>query len=324
MTVSVIIPIYNLEDYLEECLESLHRQRLRECEFLLVDDGSDDGSAEICARWCDNDSRFRYIKQRNLGVSAARDCGLMHANGDWVAFVDGDDVVSDDYLECLLNGARASKCDMCICGSKRFEGAFSPDKVVGGESDVFEGSIALRKMLYADGLDDSPWGLIVHRTTWGSLRFPVGRQYEDLYLMPEVYAAASRVCVIGAGLYGYRQRSGSAMHADLPSDQRLLDYEISIHHLFEIDSLAGDGVDSARDARACLEYLRLKRLLKERERSCVAEELLRRVNDAINKLLFGVLRDRNCPRELKVKCALLAWASGITRSLAVVANWVRG
>ena len=102
--VSVIVPVYNTAKYIDVCIHSILHQDYRNFELILVDDGSTDGSAEICDRWAKKDEKIRVIHQPNQGVSAARNCGIKLAKGDFVAFVDSDDWMDTDYLSALLNG----------------------------------------------------------------------------------------------------------------------------------------------------------------------------------------------------------------------------
>lgn len=113
-SVSVIVPVYNVEKYLRRCVDSVLAQTLTDFELILVDDGSTDGSPAICDEYARGDTRVKVIHQKNAGVSAARNAGLDAARGEYVAFVDSDDYVDERYLEKLL----APGCDLCICGAK--------------------------------------------------------------------------------------------------------------------------------------------------------------------------------------------------------------
>lgn len=100
--ISVIVPVYNVEEYLEECLDSIKYQTHKNIEVILVNDGSTDGSKEICELYCKNDSRFKLINQVNQGLSEARNVGLQESVGEYIFFVDSDDVIKVDILETLL------------------------------------------------------------------------------------------------------------------------------------------------------------------------------------------------------------------------------
>ena len=111
--VSIIVPIYNAGKYLHECLESIARQSHSDFEVLCIDDGSSDESGSICLEFTERDSRFRYFRQPNAGVSAARNKGLEEANGEWISFVDADDIVDAEYLRTLLNINVADGISIC-------------------------------------------------------------------------------------------------------------------------------------------------------------------------------------------------------------------
>ena len=100
--ISVIVPVYNVEEYLEECLNSIQHQTYTDIEVILVNDGSTDASKEICERYCQQDPRFHLINQANKGLSGARNRGMTESKGEFITFVDSDDVIKDDMLEQLL------------------------------------------------------------------------------------------------------------------------------------------------------------------------------------------------------------------------------
>lgn len=112
--VSVIIPVYNCEKYIEECIESLINQTLKECEFIFVNDGSKDKSEEIIKKYADKDERITLINQKNSGVSIARNVGIKKAVGEYIGFVDADDYVKKDYYEKLYNTAKKNQCSIVI------------------------------------------------------------------------------------------------------------------------------------------------------------------------------------------------------------------
>ena len=120
MKISVILPCYNAERYLNACFESLFAQSMRDFEVIFIDDGSLDGSLAIARRCAGRDDRIRVFAQENQGVSAARNLGLSHARGEWITFVDGDDILPPDALETLLSGA-AEDVDMVVCPHETFD-----------------------------------------------------------------------------------------------------------------------------------------------------------------------------------------------------------
>lgn len=118
--ISVIIPVYNTEKYLSRCIESILSSACQNFELILVNDGSDDGSSEICCRYCKKDGRIRLLNQEHIGVSAARNRGIEESNGEWVVFVDSDDFISDDFF-ARINQEKYQCCDMLIFDYQRLK-----------------------------------------------------------------------------------------------------------------------------------------------------------------------------------------------------------
>lgn len=317
MKVSIVIPVYNISDYLPECLKSISLQSFENFEVILVDDGSVDGSGEICDSVSEQDDRFSCIHQANLGVSAARNAGIEASTGDLISFVDGDDILHPLFLERLVASFEDTEAEMCVCDHTRFTSV--PDfQLAEGESPILtSGHQALIRMLYADGLDDSPWGSVIDRSAWGECRFPMGIEYEDLYLMPFVYSRLDSVAIVPDALYGYRQRLGSAMNATVPSRKRLEDYESAIAHLMELPGYgADDALTRAVEARRCLENLRLRRYIKLSDRNEANPEQLIHLNKVCGRLVRGVLADSSSPKQLKLKCLALWIAPRLASHLA--------
>lgn len=126
--VSVIVPVYNQERYLEECISSIRRQTLAEWECLIINDGSSDSSGEIARRFSEADSRIRYFEQKNGGVSSARNLGMQRASGRYLCFVDGDDFIDAAFLKHLLDASDRGASDLTVAG-KLFCDRFPPDKI---------------------------------------------------------------------------------------------------------------------------------------------------------------------------------------------------
>lgn len=126
--VSVIVPVYNQERYLEECISSIRRQTLAEMECLIINDGSSDSSGEIARRFSEADSRIRYFEQKNGGVSSARNLGMRRASGRYLCFVDGDDFIDAAFLKHLLDASDRGASDLTVAG-KLFCDRFPPDKI---------------------------------------------------------------------------------------------------------------------------------------------------------------------------------------------------
>lgn len=211
--VSVIVPVYRTEAYLNECVSSILSQTYAHIEVILVDDGSDDASPLLCDQWAAEDPRVQVIHQRNGGVSAARNRGLDRAKGDFVAFVDSDDVIAKDFLEVLHGIVLKHNADIASCDLSSFS---QDDPVFLRASESITGpAIDVMIQLIRAGRNWEVWGKLFRRSQFDNgLRFRVGLHYaEDLAILPSIYYGASSAAHTQSRLYGYRQRDDGAMGA---------------------------------------------------------------------------------------------------------------
>ncbi len=214
MKLSVIIPIYKVEAYLEECLSSCRKQKTAETEFLLIDDGSPDNSAVIAKRYEAEDSRFHYFYKQNGGLSDARNFGVSKAKGDYIFFLDSDDLITDEALETIEE--KLHQEPDCVVFDVLFFWDSSPQKkLVKGMS--MEGSDNTEKMLLAT---PSACNKIFRKEIIQRHPFPVGKLYEDLATVPMMLPEAGKVIYVNEALYLYRQREGSIIYT---FDKRVLD-----------------------------------------------------------------------------------------------------
>lgn len=209
-TVSIIVPVYKVEDYLEDCLDSILRQTVQNVQIILVDDGSPDSCGAICDVYGAKDGRIQVIHQTNGGVAAARNAGLAAAAGDWIVWVDSDDWIDPDMLAYLLENALASQADVCICG--RYEERPGSTGFFGfSEKTVLDQKAAIKALLESRVLDDALYDKLWKRTLFDGIRFPEGKTYEDLATVYRLLGKAERVLCLPEPKYHYRHRGGSIM-----------------------------------------------------------------------------------------------------------------
>jgi glycosyltransferase involved in cell wall biosynthesis len=221
MKISVIIPVYNTECYLEECLDSLIAQQFKDWECLLVDDGSTDSSGKICDRYVKQDSRFMVFHTVNSGVSAARNLGIRRASAKYIAFIDSDDTVDEQYLANLYKGTKQTKADLIVCGMKlvRTSGteintASEGLVVVGnGDSDRFV-ELNRKHLLYGPVVKLYHSDIIKRK----KIKFPSGIQYgEDLIFNFEYLKYVTSIYVIDSPDYNYRILSDGSLSSSAHS-----------------------------------------------------------------------------------------------------------
>lgn len=214
--VSVVVPAFNAAEFLEECLESVARQSLADLEVLVVDDGSTDATASIASRFAAADSRFRVVTIPNGGVSRARNVGIDAAQGEWLSFVDADDVLHPRALEAMLEAAGGSGAEVVVSAFRSFgpssrslrgilrKGAGA--RPAAPVPEVYGYREAMRLGLYQKRILNSPWGVLLKRSLLGAdRRFREGSRYEDLDAFYRFYEGASAVAYLRQPLYFYRR-----------------------------------------------------------------------------------------------------------------------
>lgn len=214
--ISVIIPLYNVEDYITNCLKSFEEQIYRDFEVIIVNDGSTDKSVSIVQKFIEkSELNIKLVNQKNSGVSVARNNGLNNATGDYICFVDSDDMVAPEYLSQMVEIINYKKCDMVICGVKAIDEGSSKSKYFFEEytSEKMSSYEALRRFLYSE-IVSGVWSLMIKRNIIdeNQLRFAEGYRYsEDLELVWKMLIHSKNVAITGSELYLYRVRNGSAM-----------------------------------------------------------------------------------------------------------------
>ncbi len=228
--VSVVLPVYNGEQYLERTLDALERQTMPDFEVLMVDDGSTDASASIMRRREEKDGRFRMLTRPNGGLSAARNTGIEASRGEWLYFIDADDTLHPDALKCLVEEAVRKEVPVMIGGFfesevEKWPGEKDDDKPKenrngGRESKVMTAPEALRIGLYQHRRINNAWGMLLKASLFrgeDGLRFKEGYYYEDLELFPRLCLRAGKIGYLATPLYFYRQHPGSFLHTFSPS-----------------------------------------------------------------------------------------------------------
>lgn len=216
--VSIIIPAYNTEDYLEACLDSIKFQTFDDFECIVVNDGSTDNTARIVENFIKEDPRFQLINQENAGPSVARNIGISKATSPWLTFVDSDDMIAPTYLETLFSILDGS--EIACCGSRKFSELPAP---IPGNKETFQSKKSIRKWspedalaqaLYQDKVPDlSAWNKLYAAHLWKDVQFPAGKYFEDIYIIPQILMKANKIASISLPLYLYRQRESSILHS---------------------------------------------------------------------------------------------------------------
>jgi len=228
--ISVIVPVYRVEKYLDRCLASIVGQTYRNLEIILVDDGSPDGSGALCDAWAARDSRVRVIHKENAGAGAARNTGLDVAAGDIVSMIDSDDYLEIHMYEHLLSlmqdGVDIAECD--ICWTERDDLPMED----GSQANIRVCDVedAMRLHMRDEIFCQTPPNKLYRREMIGDIRFPEGNLIDDEYFTYRVIGNARKLARSSACMYAYRQQPGSAMHKAF-SLRRLQGLEAKVQRL---------------------------------------------------------------------------------------------
>lgn len=213
-TVSVIVPVYKVEPWLRRCVDSVLTQTFADFELVLVDDGSPDNCGAICDEYAEKDSRVHVIHQKNGGLSAARNAGIDAAQGEYLSFIDSDDLVRPQMLERMLQAIETSDADLCICHLQSFSQETELENLSTPQSSpviLDNRSACLR--LYEDqgGIYTVACAKLYQRELFRDLRFPVGMLHEDEATTYQALYHARAVVVLPEAYYYYRQNPNSIM-----------------------------------------------------------------------------------------------------------------
>lgn len=212
--VSIIIAAYNIEDYISACLESVIKQSYKNLEIIVVDDGSTDGTLTLINSYKKQDKRIKVIHQKNSGLSAARNSGILASTADYVCLVDGDDCLTPDYVSKLYSRLYHTHADIAVCGYETISIDRSESHVTFHGAETTSGHDAARNLLLTqENLDVVAWNKIYKKSlfTDNNIFYPVGEVNEDNLTTYKIYSVASKVTYLMEPLYQYFRRQGSIM-----------------------------------------------------------------------------------------------------------------
>lgn len=203
--VSVIVPVYNTKSYLARCLNSILEQTYKYLDVIIVDDGSDDGSEDICDSYAQKDERVRVFHQKNQGQSAARNFALDRVSGDYILFVDADDYVDRMLVEKAVSCIESSNadvvlfahCEITAKGIVPFTHAFEKEHIRLEESSIQD----IRHLILMDKISNLVWNKLYKRKIWKDIRFPLGIYYEDLFVHPDLFLGVDQFSYLPEILY---------------------------------------------------------------------------------------------------------------------------
>ncbi|MBE6751832.1 MAG: glycosyltransferase [Ruminococcaceae bacterium] len=226
--ISIIIPVYNVEKYIERCVESLLRQTFEDIEIILVNDGSKDNSGHLCDEMSEKDARIKVFHQENQGVSVARNTGISNASADYIVFVDSDDFAAPTMCESLYNIITNTDCDLAVCRAYNTD---SEELICYPEEKDLPAPVVLDRddgvFKMANPLENfcTPWGKIFKKDLVLKCKFPVGvPMAQDLHFVYSYLAYCKKITFTEEKLYYYFAREDSTVHTPITGNkaQKLL------------------------------------------------------------------------------------------------------
>lgn len=213
--ISVIVPVYKVEKYLDKCVQSIVDQTYKNLEIILVDDGSPDNCGAMCDIWAAKDNRIKVIHKANGGLSEARNAGMAVATGDWIAFVDSDDWIDAQMYQCLYEAMKTTDSDIAACGARRIWTNGKPAQELRSMNGycVLEKEDAMEALITSNGVVQTVWNKLYRRNVAESVLFPAGLIHEDEFWTWQVFAQAKRIVTLKESYYNYLQRDNSIMGA---------------------------------------------------------------------------------------------------------------
>ncbi|OLR62166.1 hypothetical protein BHF69_05400 [Anaerostipes sp. 992a] len=231
--VSIIIPVYNTEMYLERCLQSVLAQTYLNFEVIIVDDGSTDGSIEICKKFALKSPKIKIIQIANSGVSVARNIGIKNSSGDYICFIDSDDFIDRFLLERVISCFRLYNCDIVKFNSiitsqdKTDQTNQTNQDVKNYVVEVYNTSDAVYEYFHGKEkkLKVQVWSGIYKKELFSNIEFPIGKAYEDSYVTPQLLVKGQKIVYLNYPGYFYFMRSDSLMHTGI-TESKIASYDI--------------------------------------------------------------------------------------------------
>ena len=302
--VSIIIPVYNVEQYLDKCVESVIRQTYSNLEIILVDDGSPDNCPEMCDRYSKIDPRILVIHKKNGGLSEARNAGIDIAKGEYISFIDSDDYVEDNYVKILVDEMIKYNADIS-CGKHN---VIYSDKVIKhytGKRYVLKPEDALDMLLYHNDMDVSAWAKLYKKSLFDKVRFPVGRLYEDAATTYKLIDKSSVIVLNSIPVYNYIIRDNSITNNSF--SEKKLDLITSTKEMTDFIRKKYTELSSGCDRR--LVYAYLSTLTQTIKDNSVSSAIITNLSNFIKENGKHVLKDLRAPKRDKVGilCVMLGY-----------------
>ena len=298
--VSIIVPIYNCESYLNKCVNSLINQTYKNLEIILIDDGSKDNSLKLCKEYSSKDERIIVIHKENGGVSTARNMGLDNAHGQYITFVDSDDWLKYDTIEYLLNESMKNNSEITICDCVNVTGEKVKIQEKYKDNFIMENGEGIQAILYRKYC--SVWGQLFKREVIDNIRFnETLSNNEDTLFLINVYNRANRIFQSKEIKYNYNVQSANSL-TKLKSKKLILDQLKARDYIYDFIKQNNINEEKFNYYNFCTCYNVLMDLFSQ---NLYNEPKAKECISNIKKLYLKVFKDKNINRTIKMKAILL-------------------
>lgn len=299
--ISIIVPVYQVEKYIKECIDSILAQTFTDFELILVDDGSKDNSGKICDEYAVKDSRIRVLHKENGGAAVARNSGMDKATANYFTFIDGDDYIVPTMLECLYKKISEEDADIAACNYRYVFENGEKDYSTENKAEILSGKEIFynRKNERNYGFWTVVWNKLYKAETFKNVRFRCGKYYEDEFWANDIFQMNIKVVTVSDCLYYYRQHSASTMR--MKKIQRSFDLIDAFGERINIYLEEQHSREAYKVLIYSLEYLKeSKELIKSRQ----DKELYIKAEKQL-KAIIKELKNRNLTKIQKVSLAIM-------------------
>jgi len=306
-TISVVVPIYNVEKYLKKCVDSIINQSYHNLEIILVDDGSPDNSPKICDEYALLDTRIKVIHKKNGGLSDARNAGIDIATGAYITFIDSDDYIEPNYMEVLLESITNNNSEIAIGGHTVYyeTGGVIERNTCGNKK--MDSKEALRRILYDDGIDLSAWAKLYDINLFKNIRYPKGRLFEDSATTYKLIDKAKIISTIDTRIYNYIMRTSSITNSTFNSKK--MDLILSTTEMCDYIKKKYPDLSLACERRKMYAYLStISQLASSKDKYKEEQKILM---DYIKKNSKTVLKDKKIPKRDRLALHSLSFGFGV-------------
>lgn len=306
--ISVIVPVYNVEQYLKICLDSIINQTYINLEIILVNDGSTDGSGDICEEYKRNDGRIKVIHKENGGLSSARNIGIRNATGNWIGFVDSDDYVEKDMYESLLLLAKKYKADLVLGQFRTFDSLDIEDYINTNSNIIFKEKELIETFILNPGkyrITNSVWDRLYKKELVENIDFPEGKLNEDIVYTIEVFYKCKKAVYVDHAYYNYRINRAESIMTKQYRPKNLYD-------LFALTEEASNFL-YAQHRKDLADIYFIRKYISLYDALCEVKDketkvIIKRYLNNKKKIVYKIIKGKNVDNKIRIM-VLLGWFS---------------